>query len=261
MRLRHYIAAMLSVWFAWTLSGLAWAVSSDDVRALIVEGQYEQAREMAIQLKTAEGYTLAAESLSSQIMLGEIGKLNKHAKEARAFAKMAIDLDPTSYDAKLQYALTDGFVTRTTGDITAWRKKLPTKTRDKIEQLQAEYPNDARVLALEAAWHLGVVRKTGDSYGQKWFGASADEGRALYKQAIDIAPHDIVIRTNYVMGLLALKSEPDVALLKDELEDILLMNPQTDVETKIKAQAQILYATLYDEKTRKQHAERFLDGK
>ena len=104
------------------------------------------------------------------------------------------------------------------------------------------------------------MRKTGEKNGQKWFGASGLEGRKLYEQAIEIAPEDIVIRANYVMALLALKSEPDTALLKANLEDILLMTPVTDVETKIKTQAELIYANLDDRKICKKQAERFLDG-
>jgi len=105
-------------------------------------------------LETAEGYALAAESLSAQILLGEVRKLNKHSKQARELSEKALELDPALYDARLQYTLSDGFVTRTSGDLTAWRKKLPTKTLAKIQDFRAAYPDDAKGLALEGAWHL-----------------------------------------------------------------------------------------------------------
>jgi len=235
MRFRH--SAILFIVFLTSLlaSFTAFATSLDDIRALIAAGQYEQARTLAAEVKTAEGYVLAAESLSSQIMLGEVSKLNKNAKKAREFAEMALALDPNSYEARLQYALTDGFVTRTTGNLTAWRKKLPMRTYNAIQAFRQDYPNDARAIALEGAWHFGVVRKTGDKNGQKWFGASAGKGHALYKDAIEIDPQNIVIRTNYVMAVLALKSDPDLEVMKRHLEDIMLMTPITDVDMKVKA--------------------------
>lgn len=240
---------------------VAAASSSDHIRALIAAGDYEQARILATNMDTAEGYILASQSLSTQIMLGEVLKLNERSKDARELAKMALILDPASYDAKLQYALTDGFVTRTTGNLTAWRKKLPMKTQDAIKALRADYPNDARAMALDAAWHFGIIRKAGENAGLKWFGASADEGRQLYEQAIEIAPHDMVIRINYVAGLLVLKSDPNITELKAQLEDIMLITPKTDVETKVKDRAIRLYINLENKSARENLAERFLDGK
>ncbi|MEP1231697.1 MAG: hypothetical protein ABJG88_13575 [Litorimonas sp.] len=237
-----------------------WAAPIDDIQALVDAGQYEQARHLATQMDTAEGYILAAESLSAQIMLGEVDKLNKHSKQARELAQMALHLDPDSYDAKLQYALADGFVTRTSGNLTAWRKNLPMKTYSSIQDLRQDYPNDARVIALEAAWHLGVVRKAGEKSGQKWFGASSLQGRELYNQAIELAPQNIIIRSNYVIGLLALKHEPDMADIKSNIEDVLLMTPNNYMETKVQQRMQEIYTNLNNKALCKKHAEDFLDG-
>jgi len=103
-----YICVILSV----MLSLPAWANSAQDVRALISSGDYVQARTEAQNLKSAEGYALAAESLASQILLGEVDKLNLRSKEARKLSEKALALNPDLYEAKLQYTLTDGFVTR-----------------------------------------------------------------------------------------------------------------------------------------------------
>ena len=261
MRFRLYIGSFLIFWLSLIVSFMAWAAPIDDARALFVSGDYDTARSLAAQMQTAEGYTLAAESLSAQIMLGEVDKLNKRAIEARALAQKALDIDPSFYEARVQYALADGFVTRTSGNLTAWRKKLPMKTRSAIQDLHQDYPNDARVIALDAAWHLGVIRKTGETSGQKWFGASAEQGRDLYRQAIELAPQDLIIRSNYVMALLALKSEPDMVEIKAHLEDILLMVPKDDMTRKVQMRAQEIYGHLDDRKLCKKRAENFLDGR
>jgi len=141
------------IFFAFLFAAPAWANSAAEVRTLIASGDYEAARKVGQSLDTAEGYALAAESLSAQILLGEVDKLNKRSKEARDLAEMALSLDPVHYNAKLQYALADGFVTRTSGNVTAWRKKLPMKTLEKIGTFRSDYPEDAKGLALEGAWH------------------------------------------------------------------------------------------------------------
>jgi len=115
---------VLLITTALLLATPAWANSVSEARSLITSGDYESARIVAQTLETAEGYALAAESLSAQILLGEVRKLNKHSKQARELSKKALELDPALYDAP------DGFVTRTSGDLTAWRKKQETSDKN-----------------------------------------------------------------------------------------------------------------------------------
>ncbi|WP_026942708.1 hypothetical protein [Hellea balneolensis] len=253
------------MWKAFLIAALlfaspAWGNSADEVRDLITAGDYETARQIAQNLDTAEGYALAAESLSAQILLGEVSKLNKKSKEARELSEKALALDPSLYNAKLQYALADGFVTRTSGDITAWRKKLPSKTLAKIQGFRAAYPEDPKGLALEGAWHLGVIRKTGEKNGGKWFGASLAEGERLYAEARAAAPNDVLIETNYALSLLVLDVEaygPQVAPI---LEAVATMPANDDLYRKVQSKAAKVLAAYVDDKRVKKLAEWFLDG-
>jgi hypothetical protein len=238
----------------------AWANSASEARALITSGDYESARIVAQTLETAEGYALAAESLSAQILLGEVRKLNKHSKQARELSKKALELDPALYDARLQYTLSDGFVTRTSGDLTAWRKKLPTKTLAKIQDFRAAYPDDAKGLALEGAWHLGVIRKTGEKNGGKWFGASLAEGQRLYAEARAKAPNDVLIDTNYALSLLVLDREAYAPKVRQLLEAVATMPANDDLYKKVQGKAAKIFAASEDLKTMEIMAERFLDG-
>jgi len=250
--------------FSLLLAMPAWASSPDEARALIVSGDYVAARQMAESLETAEGYALAAESLSAQILLGEVDKLNRRAKEARELSEKALILDPSFYDAKLQYALADGFVTRNSGNVTAWRKKLPMKTLGIIQSFRAEHPDDARGLALEGAWHLGVIRKAGLKNGGKWFGASFEEGKRLYRDAILADPNDILIRANYFMALQVLNKELPVYSKthnRASLEKILALSAETDIEEKTQARMREVLENLDDPKTMRKLAEKFLDGR
>jgi len=250
----------LLIVFSLLLAVPAWANSPDEARALIVSGDYVAARQMAESLETAEGYALAAESLSAQILLGEVDKLNRRAKEARELSEKALSLDPSFYDAKLQYALADGFVTRTSGNLTAWRKKLPMKTLGKIQDFRTAHPDDAKGLALEGAWHLGVLRKAGQKNGSKWFGASLDEGQRLYAQARAKTPNDIVIETNYAMALLVLDPETYGPQVKPILEAVATMPAGDDLYRKVQDKAAMILATYGDDKKVKKLAGRFLDG-
>lgn len=248
------------IWIVLLTARPAWAGPEEDVRALIEGGQYTQAFEISLQLENASGYILAAESLSTLILLGEIDDINSRSKEARELAKMALELAPQSYEARLQYVLNDGFVTRTTGEFKAWRKKLPAKTYQNISNFRADYPQDARAIALEAAWHLGIVRKTGESAGVKWFGASGTRGIELYAQAIQLEPNNLIIRTNYVMGMLALDTPPDMEYIKSQLVDILAIEAKNDVDRKLRIRAKHVHTAFDNPKDAVRLAERFLDG-
>ena len=250
----------LFIIFALLFAAPAWAQTAKDARELITLGDYDTARQIAESLGTAEGYALAAESLCAQILLGEAEKLNKTSKKARDLSEKALELDPTLYDAKLQYVLSDGFVTRTSGDLTAWRKKLPSKTLAKIQAFRAAYPDDPKGLALEGAWHLGVIRKVGEKNGGKWFGASLAEGQRLYALARAGAPEDVLIETNYAMSLLVLDVETYGPLVKPLLEEVTNLPANDDLYRKVEAKVAMVLAAYGDNKQVKKLAERFLDG-
>jgi len=250
----------LFILIAVLLATPAWGSSAAEVRGLIASGDYETARTLAENLETAEGYALAAESLSAQILLGEVEKLNKRSKEARELSEKALALDPALYDAKLQYALSDGFVTRTSGNLTAWRKKLPMKTLGKIQDFRTEHPNDAKGLALEGAWHLGVLRKAGEKNGGKWFGASLAEGERLYAEARAKAPNDVLIETNYALSLFVLDRDAYAPQVRPLLEAVAAMPANDDLYRKVQGKAAKILAASDDLKTMEEMAERFLDG-
>ena len=248
------------IFVAVLLAAPVWANSAAEVRGLIASGEYETARTLAENLETAEGYALAAESLSAQILLGEVSKLNKKSKQARELSEKALALDPALYDAKLQYALSDGFVTRTSGDIKAWRKKLPSKTLAVIQDFRAAFPDDPKGLALEGAWHLGVIRKTGEKNGGKWFGASLAEGERLYAEARAKAPNDVLIETNYALSLLVLDRDSYAPQVRPLLEAVATMPVPDDLYRKVQMKAAKILAASDDLKTMEKMAERFLDG-
>lgn len=238
-----------------------WANSAQDIRALINSGNYTEAQTQAKNLNTAEGYALAAESLSAQILLGDVSKLNRRSKEARALSEKALSLNPDLYEAKLQYALTDGFVTRTSGDLTAFRKKLPMKTFEKIRSFRTDYPDDALGMALEGAWHMGVVRKTGEKNGKKWFGASLSEGLRLYDLARKTKSNDVLVETNYAMSLLVLNVDHYRPHMRPILENVSQQHASTHMEREVQARAAEALTYYDDTKRVKKLAAKFLDGK
>ena len=204
MRRLHIITAVLA---SLTFGGQSFAIGPTEIRAEMDSGSFETAYVQAQGLETADGYALAAEILLSEIMIGEVEKNKKQAKRARKLAKAGLELEPTHQNARLQYAIADGFVTREAGDVSAWMKKLPQKTEAIVQAYRADFPADPRGDALLGAWHLAIARKAGNKNAEKWFGASIAQGQALFQKARVSEPNDIIIGVNYAFGLLALEED------------------------------------------------------
>ena len=223
--------ALIAIFTACTLffgEAASFASTPETIRDALTAGNFETAFIQAETLETAEGYALAAESLLSEIMLGQAKKNKKQAKRARKLAEAGLELDPSNQNARLQYALADGFVARETGDVSAWMKKIPQKTQAIVEAYRRDFPHDTRGDALLGAWHLGVAQRAGSKNAKKWFGADVAEGRALYQSARADQPDDIVIAVNYAFSLLALKEEDlsDLAEVRELLRVVSLITPK-----------------------------------
>jgi tetratricopeptide (TPR) repeat protein len=258
MKWRHGI-----LFFA-TFAALAtpsYAKDIKTVQSLIRSGDYVSAHDTAIALETADALALAAESLARQVMLGEVEKLKKTSKKARKLAEQALEIDPNHQNARLQYVITDGFVVRLTGDVSAWMKKLPQKSFAKIEAYRADFPDDPRGDALLAAWHLAVVRKAGNDNAKKWFEASVEDGQRLYESALAASPNDPVIALNYAFALIALDDEFfDNEKVKTLLEMVVAMPSEDDLAQKTITHANNALLRFQDTDSLKNYAESFLDG-
>jgi len=247
----------------------AFAVGPMEVRAAMDSGSFEIAYTQAESLETANGYALAAEILLSEIMIGEVKKNKKQAKRARKLAEAGLELDPTHQNARLQYAIADGFVTRETGDVSAWMKKLPQKTEAIVQAYRADFPDDVRGDALLGAWHLAIARKAGDKNAQKWFGASAAQGQALFQKARMAQPDDVIIGVNYAFALLALEEDEDeeeknLAYAEEArqiLTKVMATEPTDFLGRTLKTYAAEALAHIDDRERVSEYAGMFMDGK
>ena len=252
----------LSVLASLLLNGAAFAVGPADIRAQMADGEYEAAYAQAERLQTVEGYTIAAEILLTEIMLGEAEKNKKQAKRARKLAEAALELDPTSQGARLQYAIADGFVARESGDVSAWMKKLPQKTEAIIEAYRTDFPSDSHGDALLGAWHLAVVRKGGKGNAEKLFGANIEQGHALFQKAWAQQPHDIVVGVNYAFSLLGLKEDDflDIEEARQVLTTVIAMVPTDHLGRVSQSYAREALTQIEDRDVVRDYVCMFLDG-
>ena len=147
---------LVILFFTVCLTHTAFASALDDARTLLEDRKFDQAIELARADGSPEGLVLAAETLSTKVMLGYKDDANDRAKQARKWAETAQDKLPRSQEAMVQYALAYGIEARTSSTFRAWRKKLPQKTLAVIDAFRAAYPDEPRGDALLGGWHLGI---------------------------------------------------------------------------------------------------------
>jgi len=257
--IRYSIGVLASLLFTLTAN----ATSSSDIRAQLMRGEFDAAYAVAEQSQSADGQALAAEILLTEIMLGRSKKNKKQAKQARKLALAALEIDPTHQNARLQHAIADGFITRETGDVSAWMKKLPQKTYKIVQAYRTDFPEDPRGDALLGAWHLAIARKAGNKNAIKWFDASIAEGRELFLSARMEQPHDAVISLNYAFSLLALK-EGDLSDTEEArliLSELANMVPQDHLGQTLQAYGQEALIRIDSREQVRGYAGMFLDGK
>ena len=115
-------------------------------------------------------------------------------------------------------------------------------------------------MALEAAWHMGIVRKAGKN-SERWFGASLAEGQRLYELAIKANPNDILVVTNYAMSLLVLNAKDHADSARPILESVTQLTPSTHLDRKIQMRTKEVLESYEDHKQVEKLAAKFLDGK
>lgn len=260
MRWTQYILALV---FSGFFLVTAFAEDLPDVRSQMTSGKYSEAFGAVKDLSSADGQALAAEILLSEIMLGKAEKNKKQAKRARKRAEAALELDPSHQNARLQHAIADGFVTRETGNVSAWMKKLPQKTHAVVQAYRDDFPNDPRGDALMGAWHLAIARKAGNKNAEKWFDASIAEGRNLFLAARNSEPNDIVIGVNYAFSLLALDHDdfPETEEAEQILSQMIALQPKDYLGEVLQGYAKEALLRIDDRDEVEDYVGRFLDGK
>lgn len=258
MWIRYSLGMFASLVFALA----SFASDASNPRVKLMQGEYAAAFAEAEKLKTADGQALAAEVLLTEIMLGRAKKNKKQARLARKIALQAFEIDPDHQNARLQYAIADGFITRETSNVSAWMKRLPQKTHAIVKDYRDDFPDDPRGDALLGAWHLAIARKAGDKNAIKWFDASIADGRSLFLAARAEQPKDVVIGLNYAFSLLALGDDD----LKDTEEarliliDLASMRPEDHLGKTLQAYGREALTRIEDRDEVRDYVGMFLDG-
>lgn len=260
--MRAIYVSFLSFFFAFVASVFAYADDDNgtgNLRHLFNTGDYKSAIKAGKDMGGVEGLSLASESMSAQVLLGQVKKRRKTATKARKLAQKALKLDPDSHEAIVQYALARGFETQSSSPMRVWRKGLIKKSKDAIIDVQEKFPQDARGDALMGAWHLGIVRRAGEERALDWFEATEADGIAFYQASLLKRPDDIIILANFATALLAIDSERHVERARILAERAYAAEPSISLERDVQDRLKKLKPLFEDPDALKSMAEAILD--
>ena len=229
-----------------------------EARAALRDGNFDLAA--SAPLGTSETRLIAAEALSAKVLLGIAKDGKDSAKAALELSRSVLLEDPNNAEAHFQYALADGFITRATSPFSAWRKKLPQRTKETVDALIARAPQDGRAHALLGAWHMGILRKTGEKNGEKWFGANFAQGQAAYETALSLRPEDIIITSNYALSLAEHDFDTNGSKARNLLVGAIAKPPKDAVEREVQSRMRDILIIWNDEAALMVRIEQFLDG-
>lgn len=211
---------------------------------LYAAGQYLAAAEVADDHAEADNLAFAARALlTACITAADDESADALMERAEGLARMALELDPESVDARLQLALVYGMRSQRVSIAEAFARNYAPRGRRLIEEALARAPDDARALALLGAWHLEVLRRGGRA-GAFAYGARFTEGAAAFERAMQISPDDPLIPLHFAMALIEIDAAANAARALALLNRVTSLAPRDAFEAYAQLAAEELTHTL-----------------
>lgn len=197
-----------AVLFVGCLALASLAVAEEPIAAAqsaLDEGEYLAAADLAEALGTSEGFALAAEALAVYgHFVAPQGDKVAVLERANQLAAQAVELDPTSAEARFQLAHAMARYAQSIGPTKALRQGYVGRTRESIEAVLELDPDMAPARLSLASWHADVVAGVGRFLGRTVYGATIDAAIENYERTVELAPKEKVAHYEFGRGLLAM---------------------------------------------------------
>ncbi|GGJ50805.1 hypothetical protein GCM10008938_41020 [Deinococcus roseus] len=179
----------------------AQATTLNDVKTHLAAGQVQQTIQDALDLKTSEAYTLAAEALVLSVRKHILDKSNAPLLEqAENYARKAIDLNPRNGPAYYQLSKAIGGQAVLRGALGGLGALSETRELfEKAVQLAPEYAPAQVGLAM---WHANVIKYGTLTAGL--YGGKEQEILPRLQKAVELEPTVISHELNYAKALVIL---------------------------------------------------------
>ena len=210
------------------VSGLALAGSLQDARALHARGDWANAIQMAVSLRTADGYALAAHSNSVAAQLAPEAQQAALYDQSEDYANQAIKLDPKNAEGYFERGRALGRLGQLRGILNAFTQGYGTRIRESFEKALELNPRSASAITGLGIWHAEV-----SAQGVGWlYGADTTKIVPLFEQAIKLEPDVITHRTEYARALMLMDPARNKARATELLEKAASMKAD-DAEARI----------------------------
>ena len=220
------------------------ALGSAEAGALYDQGLYAAAAEAAGADATAAAQTLAARSYASAAILAdEFERANALSDAALVHAEAAVALDPGSVDTRLQLIVALWLDGRRRGDLDAYFRGVPQRSRDVIDGVLADAPEAPWAHSLDGAWHLEALRR-GGGMARRMLGADEAVGVAAFERAMGLDPDDPVIAVQAAISYLALDVDDYAERARAAFERALVVEPEDAFEQSQQDRARLALALM-----------------
>lgn len=192
-------------------------------RQAYASGDYVFAAETAAEIESADAQVLAAEAISTRLVLE--GADARAARTARDHAEAALEMEPDSVSALVQLAVSYGLEARASSDFANYFRGSAARGREALDRALTLEPGNAQARAVSGAWHLEILWRGGET-AQRLYGANAPDGIADFEAALRLGAAPMA-GAQYAALLLAL----DPAAHRDRAEAALDWTLTQPVET------------------------------
>lgn len=215
------------------------AHSATPALSLYVEGEYSAAISAGEAEGGSSGFTIAARAALADAELRDAPCL-ECLLNAERLAQAAIDANSENADALILFVTALGRRARIIGFFASQRESIAARTDDAIAAALRLEPDSPFALAVRGAWHIEVVGQAGRFMARVLYGADIEEGKDFYRQAIENAPDNPVIRYQYALSLDGYDFEEERVEIETALEAAIMGVAHNAYEEAIRARAQTL---------------------
>jgi tetratricopeptide (TPR) repeat protein len=224
--------------------------------ALYAQGHYDEAMRRGAVGGTASSFAIAARAAMADAMTRPSPCL-ECLKRGEAYARRAIAADPDAPDGHVWLAAALGYEARIVGLVRARLNDAPGQAKENLDAALAADPDNVYALAALGGWNVEIARTGGRFLARELYGASLEQGLALFERAARTAPDNVAVRYQIALSLSGLDAEIDRRRIESELEATIHAAPQTAYEKFVQGRASELLTLLkrgdrqaFDEKVR-----------
>lgn len=173
-------------------------------RSAYAKGEFYKAAALAEASTDADALAFAARARIADAIVREGPYCIPCLVVAENVAQHAIDADKKFAEGYIQFAVAMGLRGRLVDLADAREEELATKGREAIDKALGLEPKNPFALAALGGWNLEIVRRAGPILADATYGATRDDGLKHFREALTIAPSNLLLHYYFALEVLSL---------------------------------------------------------